>query len=298
MARTRDRVRGRLRRFWFGVGTIVGLRRFGFFIPYRYARAIPPAAGRAGYPAVEHRFRTAEDRFRDLLRAAGGYSEDLRAFGSEPPPCPRWNQDWFTGLDAIAAYVLVRERAPSRLVEVGSGHSTRVFVRAARDAGARLDITCIDPAPRAVLGGLDVRWIRSTIQDTDDAVIRALEAGDMLSVDASHILMPGTDVDVVLNRILPMLPTGVLVHIHDVFLPDDYPADWDWRGYNEQLGVVPLLLGGRWRIVWASHYVRTRMSAAARIATAGRPIPETAFESSLWIEKRASRPGTVGGLQA
>ena len=55
--------------------------------------------------------------------------------------------------------------------------------------------------------------------------------------------MPGTDVDFLLNRILPALPAGVLVHVHDVFLPDDYPADWEWRGYNEQLGVAALIQG-------------------------------------------------------
>jgi hypothetical protein len=108
----------------------------------------------------------------------------------------------------------------------------------------------------------------------------------MLFVDSSHILMPGTDVDVLFNRILPTLPGGVLVHIHDVFLPDAYPSDWDWRGYNEQLGVGALLQGGGYRILWASRYVATRMAEQVAAGVAGRlEIVAGAQESSLWLEK-------------
>ena len=57
------------------------------------------------------------------------------------------------------------------------------------------------------------------------------------SSNSSHILMPGSDVDILFNRVLPRLPAGALVHIHDIFLPFDYPAIWGWRNYNEQQGV-------------------------------------------------------------
>jgi hypothetical protein len=55
---------------------------------------------------------------------------------------------------------------------------------------------------------------------------------------SAHILMPGTDVDILFNHVLPGLRRGVLVHVHDIFLPDDYPPEWEWRGYNEQLGLT------------------------------------------------------------
>ena len=91
--------------------------------------------------------------------------------------------------------------------------------------------------------------------------------------------MPGSDVDFLLGHVLPALPSGVVVQIHDIFLPDDYPPDWDWRGYNEQLGVLPLLLGGAWRVVFASHYAATRLAdAVARSAVGPIALPEGAHE--------------------
>jgi hypothetical protein len=98
--------------------------------------------------------------------------------------------------------------------------------------------------------------------------------------------MPGTDVDFLFNRVLPSLPAGVLVHIHDVFLPDDYPSDWDWRGYNEQLGVAALLQGRGYHLLWASHYAATRMADAVTASVAGKlPLMTGARETSLWVVK-------------
>jgi hypothetical protein len=119
-----------------------------------------------------------------------------------------------------------------------------------------------------------------------DAPFAALAPGDVVSIDSSHILMPGTDVDILLNRVLPALPAGVQVHIHDVFLPDDYPSAWSWRGYNEQLGVAALVHGGGWRILWSSRYVTTRMAAALDGTVVARlPLAVEAYEASLWIER-------------
>jgi hypothetical protein len=106
------------------------------------------------------------------------------------------------------------------------------------------------------------------------------------------LLLPGSDVDIVLNRIIPMLPGGVLVHMHDVFLPDDYPPAWRWRGYSEQQGVAPYLLGGRLLPLFASRYVATRMAGALTDKVIARlPLPEGAYESSLWVTTtRADAP--------
>ena len=119
----------------------------------------------------------------------------------------------------------------------------------------------------------------------------------MLFIDSSHILMPGTDVDFLFNHVLPALPAGVLVHIHDVFLPDDYPAEWDWRGYNEQLGVAALLQGGGYRLLWASHYVATRMAEAVAASVAGRlELKPGAHEASLWLEKMQALRYSCGSM--
>jgi hypothetical protein len=99
--------------------------------------------------------------------------------------------------------------------------------------------------------------------------------------------MPGTDVDFLLSSVLPSLKPGTLVHIHDMMLPDDYPADWAWRGYNEQPAIAALLGSGVWQPLFSSHWAATRMApAVAQSAVASLPLPDGARESGLWLERR------------
>ena len=224
--------------------------------------------------------------FAEVLDAIDGLAADLNRVAQDAePPAPRWGQSWFPGLDAAAAYALVRRRAPARIVEVGSGHSTRWLARAVQDGGLATTIRCIDPAPRARLDGLPVTFERRTLQQAGAGAAADLEAGDLLFVDSSHVQVPGSDVELVLAEILPRLPRGALLHVHDVFLPDDYPGHWAWRSYNEQ-GAVAALLGAGWRPLFASHYVATRMADRVAAGARGCPAkPAEAVESSLWLEK-------------
>jgi predicted O-methyltransferase YrrM len=276
----------RARRLLFGLATVLGIAERGFFIPYRYAATLPRGPKRIGYPGIEALLARSEDDFRAMLTAIDAHDEALRAIGEAPPPAPRWTQDWFPRLDAAAAYALVRALKPRRIVEIGSGHSTRFLARAVADGRLDTRITAIDPAPRAPLAGLDVTFLRATVQDAGDAPFAGLGPGDVLFIDSSHILMPGSDVDWLINRVLPALPAGIYLHMHDVFLPDDYPADWAWRGYNEQLVVAALIHGGGYRPRFASHYVVTRMAGDLEASAVDRlPLPPGAHESSLWLEK-------------
>ena len=279
-------IRPRLRRLGFGLATLLGLAPRGFFIPYRYAGAVTPPGAGAPYAAVLSLFGRAEAAFARRLEGLSRYDEALRAVARAPSPAPRWDQDWFPRLDAAVAYAMVRDATPLRIVEVGSGHSTRFLARAVADGGMTARITAIDPAPRAAVEGLDIEIIRQTVQEAGAQPFEALAAGDILFIDSSHILMPGSDVDFLLNRVLPGLPSGVIVHLHDIFLPDDYPPAWAWRAYNEQLAVATLLSGGAYRPLFASRYAVTRMAeTVARSAAAGLPLMDGALESSLWIEK-------------
>ena len=131
---------------------------------------------------------------------------------------------------------------------------------------------------------LPVEWREEVLSLDHLPLFDALEAGDMAVFDSSHLLMPGTDVDLILNRILPRLASGVRVHVHDVFLPDPYPDDWEWRGYAEHNGLAPWILSGAFRVIFASRYALTRLSAADRPGLAGLPWTG-APESSLWMEK-------------
>lgn len=216
----------------------------------------------------------------NIVASIESYAAELEAIRPDaPPPAPRWNQDWFPRLDAAAAYAMVRTLEPRRIVEVGSGHSTRFLARAVADGRLDTRITAIDPAPRATLEGLNVRWLRQPVQEMELDVFAALEERDILFIDSSHQLKPGSDVEFLLDKVLPRLAKGVRVHFHDIFLPDPYPAAWAWRRYNEQEAVAPLI-GAGFEMEFSSHGAGKLNGVLARL-----PLKARAIESSLWLRK-------------
>src|SRR3546814_15130256 len=104
-------MRARLRTLGFGLATLLGPNRRGFFMPYRYADA---TVAPAGYPELEPLFRAAEPAFAKLLDRIDGFAADLLAIGGDPPPAPRREQDWFPRHDAAAAYAQTRKPRPAR----------------------------------------------------------------------------------------------------------------------------------------------------------------------------------------
>ncbi|ACA18318.1 conserved hypothetical protein [Methylobacterium sp. 4-46] len=281
--------RARLRRARLGLAALLGLPGGGYFIPYRHAAA---RAAQEGYPALEPLFREAEPDFRAHLAEIAARAGDLRRVaeggpGLLGPRPPRLTQDWFPRLDAAAAYAMVRRARPRRIVEVGSGHSTRFLAQAVADGGMPTALTCIDPRPRAPLPALPgLRHEARLFGPRDGEALASLAPGDLLFIDSSHVAMPGSDVDRLLLDALPRLAPGVLVHLHDVFLPDAYPPEWAWRGYNEQVVVGALIQGGAFALAFASRYVATRTDWLAGSPLAGLPLPPGAFETSLWLRKR------------
>lgn len=271
-------LRGRWRRLKLGLPTVLGLKPRGWFIPHRYAPLLPPPGAQPPYPAIESIFEQNAESFRAVLDAVDANAAALEAKKT------LFDQSWFPSLDGAVAYTLVRERKPRRIIEVGSGHSTRVLARANGGMG---EIVAIDPAPRADIADLPgVRIVASTLQAAPLSLFDDLKPGDLLFIDSSHILMPGSDVDILLNRVLPILPAGALVHIHDVFLPFDYPPIWGWRAYNEQQGIAPLLVSGAYRPLFSSAWVERRL--ADRLASSVVPrLPQLpdAISASLWLEK-------------
>jgi predicted O-methyltransferase YrrM len=210
-----------------------------------------------------------EDLAPDLLRIGGG-----------APPAPRWDQDWFPRLDAAAAYAIVRLTRPRRIVEVGSGHSTRFLARAVSDGALGTEIISIDPEPRAALPAL-VRWLPTPVQACDVHLFQSLAPGDILFIDSSHQAKPGSDVQFLLDEALPRLASGVRVHFHDVFLPDDYPPDWAWRRYNEQQAVARLLADS-YALEFSSHQApKSGNGVLGRL-----PLVAGSHESSVWLTKR------------
>jgi len=135
----------------------------------------------------------------------------------------------FGYVEAQALHAVVRHFKPRRLVEVGSGISTRCSLAAAamneRDGAPRCEITCIEPHPRPWLETADVRLIRDQVQHLDFALFEALEPGSLLFIDSSHTVKVGGDVNYLILEVLPRLRAGVIVHFHDICLPYGYPPD-------------------------------------------------------------------------
>lgn len=266
-----------------GMRTITGQAREGFFIPYRYASAVPERVGR--YDTLAAPFEGAKERFGHVLSAIEQFRADLIKIDGSGTEQARWDQYWYPRLDAASAYAMVRSWKPERIIEVGSGHSIRFMARAVADGDLTCAMTAIDPEPRTTISNLPVSIERRVLQDVDLSLFTQIEPGDFVCIDSSHILMPGTDVDIALNRILPALPSGAIVAFHDVFLPYPYPPDWDWRNYNEQIGVGALLQGG-YELVFASHYVLHEMADVWEdTVIADLPLLDGAHECGIWLRK-------------
>ena len=189
--------------------------------------------GRGRYAARLDRFVAEADRLAAIpLRGSAGGAQ------------PYWDNTWLPPLDALALYGFLVEGRPGRYVEIGSGNSTRFARRAVGDHGLRTRITSIDPTPRADVDALCDHVVRAPLGRADLAVFDALEAGDVVFLDGSHRVFMGSDVAVFFFEVLPRLRPGVLVQVHDVLLPRDYPPGWRWRYYSEQYVLAAFLLAG------------------------------------------------------
>jgi predicted O-methyltransferase YrrM len=193
------------------------------------------------------------------------------------------DNDQFPLQDAALLYGLVRWLRPRRFVEVGSGWSTTVTRRAIADGALDVALTCIEPYPRPFVRafeGVELRVER--VQETPFEVLHALQEGDVLFIDSSHVAKTGSDVVHLLLQVVPRLAAGVVVHVHDVFLPEDYPQGWVANGFNwnEQYLVHAFLLGhARARVLAMNHWLSVRHPDAITAAFGDVPL----HGSSLWF---------------
>lgn len=272
-----------LRRLRFQLQTAIGLPARGFFIPYRYADKVPESQNE--YAQLRKIFDASREDFASFCQSLDQYSDAFNTFGEDLSP--RWDQDWFARLDGAAAYGMVRQYKPKTIIEVGSGHSTRFMARAVKDGALDCRQIAIDPNPRAVIKNLAVEWRAQLLNESHLAQFADLQANDIAFFDSSHILMPGTDVDMILNRIIPILKPGVLIHIHDVFFPYPYPKQWLWRGYNEQNSLGPMIAISAFKVLFASQYIaKTMQKEIAATCLGDIPLVSGAYESSIWFMKQ------------
>lgn len=201
-----------------------------------------------------------------------------------------YNNTYFTSPDAEVLYTLIRSFQPRTVVEVGCGNSTKIIRQAIIDGQLNTHLTCIDPHPRGEIASLADQLYLKPVQALESTeLFRSLKEGDIFFIDSSHEIKTGNDVVFLYLNVIPELPPGVLIHIHDIFLPYDYPSDWvldedwEWRAWNEQYLVYSLLmLNNLFEILWAGHFLqRTQIDFSKHF-----PHLKNRVASSLWLRKR------------
>lgn len=202
--------------------------------------------GRPPHRRLEELIRAGSEGYRHILETIAGYADALARIevSAVDPHEPSWENGMISGLDGATLYALMRDRRPARYLEIGSGNSTKFVARGCRDGGLETRIASIDPHPRAEVDELCDEVIREPLEAAGLSPFSVLEAGDVVFFDGSHRAFMNSDVTVFFLEVLPALPTGVLVGIHDVYLPEDYPADIAGSYYSEQYMLAAYLLGG------------------------------------------------------
>jgi hypothetical protein len=155
---------------------------------------------------------------------------------------PTWNNGFLPGLDMIGIYTLLSEIKPKKYIEIGSGNSTKVAFKAKKDNNLNTEIVSIDPQPRAEIDKLADKIIREPFENIDFKFIYDLKENDILFIDNSHRILPNSDSLVFFLEVMPYLKKGLVIHIHDIYLPYDYPQFMCDRFYSEQYGLAMYLL--------------------------------------------------------
>lgn len=162
----------------------------------------------------------------------------------ERPGAPYWVNDWIPAADGLSIYGNVALANPATYLEIGSGISTTFVRQAITDHDLQTEIISIDPAPRRQIDAICDKVIRSPLEDCNLSIFSSLQPGDIVFCDNSHRIFQNSDVTAFFLDIVPIMPSGVLIGIHDVFLPHDYPDAWLDRFYNEQYLLGCWLLAG------------------------------------------------------
>jgi len=185
---------------------------------------------------------------------------------------PTYNNNYLPGLDIIGIYTMLKHFKPATYVEVGSGFSTKVAAKSVRDNQLPTQIVSIDPQPRAEIDVLANRIIREPFENIDYEFLFSLKENDILFIDNSHRILPNSDSMVFFMEILPRLPKGVIVHIHDIYLPYDYPQFMCDRFYTEQYGLAAFIMANpsRYRTILPNFFI----SEDAKLKSIVAPIFE------------------------
>lgn len=206
----------------------------------RYGNGLPP------HSELFSIINSNRDDYKVLLNKALEYKEmfwqikDIKSENDSGKPV--WNNGFLPGLDILGIYTMLAAYKPNKYIEIGSGNSTKVAYKAKNEQNLATEIISIDPFPRAEIDHLADKIIREPFENIDNNFLSELGENDILFVDNSHRILPNSDSMVFFLEVLPRLKKGVIVHIHDIYLPYDYPQFMCDRFYSEQYGLAMYLL--------------------------------------------------------
>ena len=260
-------------------------------VDYDYKAEIRYGAGRPAHPELLSLIDGGRERYRAFLTTLGDLQADFAEIplgGSYAATTPFWLNSWFPALDGMALTGMLRTHNPARFLEVGSGVSTKFARRAVARYGLRTRLISIDPQPRNEIDGLCDQVLRKPLEHCSPEMFQALEAGDIFFLDSSHRSFQGSDVTVFFLEILPRLKPGVIVHIHDIYLPYDYISGHIHRLWNEQYLLATALLFGaaRFEILFPSWFVGRDPDLVAHAETLLRQGPMADLDlygASFWM---------------
>jgi predicted O-methyltransferase YrrM len=265
------------------VMTSLKLWNKGFFTRYDYLKDSDWDI--ETYPHILDLFKSTQPAFDDFLAKIEA-NTDLLLRSREDPNGPNWRSNFISPLDGASIHTFVGAYRPPRIIEIGSGNSTHFMARAIADLDLPTRILCIDPMPRVHVETLPVEIQRRVLDRSDVPQFAALSPGDLVFIDSSHIVQQGFDVDILFNRIFPVLKSGVLVHVHDIFLPFGYPSAWKVHRLNEQLALIGWITSGYFGILFASHYVWRTERERLKALCSQLDLASPQNGGSLWMVKR------------
>jgi hypothetical protein len=205
-----------------------------------------------------------------LLDRLSAFAPDTGSFLKAESTPDRFHLDngQFVGIDPHLYYCMVRHFKPARIVEVGAGFSTLAAAEAARHTETR--IIAVEPYPRPFIaeGAQGIEHIGKKAEDVGTEFFMELQAGDMLFIDSSHVVRTGGDVTFLMLEVLPRLAAGVIIHLHDIFLPDEYPSQWPlknhWFWTEQYLVQAYLIDNARMEVLLGSQWLTTEHAARMR----------------------------------
>lgn len=167
----------------------------------------------------------------------------------------------FEWMDGRMLFYFIKTRKPKKIIEIGSGWSTLVMYNTIKQFNLDTKIICIEPYPLPWLVAMHkenlIELHISDLQKTDLELFNQLEKNDICFIDSSHVVKYNSDCLYYINNIFPILKKDVLIHIHDIFLPYEYPESWykEGRFWNEQYFVYAFLMNNnKFKIKFANTY--------------------------------------------